>query len=60
MIIFAGLSIVTEQFYKMTNKPLFQTFAGIVLMGTAITMTIIVIGKLIIESKKEKSLKINN
>ena len=57
MVIFAGISIVTEQFYKMTNKPLFQTFAGIVLMGTAFTMTIIVIGKLMIESKKEKSVK---
>ena len=55
MIVFAGLSIVTEQFYKITNKALFQTFAGIVLMGTAITMTVIVIGKLLIESRKEKS-----
>ena len=60
MIIFAGLPIVTEQFYKMTSKPLFQTFAEIVLMGTALTMTTIVISRLVIESKKEKSLKINN
>ncbi len=58
MIVFAGISIVTEQFYKLTNMALFQTFAGIVLMGTALTMSIIVIGKLIIESRKEKSTKV--
>lgn len=60
MIILAGISIVTEQFYKITNKPLFQTFAGIVLMGTALVMSIIVIAKLMIESRKEKGLKVDS
>jgi len=54
MIIFAALSVATEQFYKLTMKQLFQTFAGIVLIGTALTMSVVIISKLIIESRKEK------
>ncbi|MFZ0453299.1 MAG: sulfite exporter TauE/SafE family protein [Ignavibacteriaceae bacterium] len=54
MIIFAALSVATEQFYKLTMKQLFQTFAGIVLIGTALTMSAVIISKLIIESRKEK------
>ena len=54
MIILAALSVATEQFYKLTMKQLFQTFAGIVLIGTAITMSVVIISKLIIESRKEK------
>ncbi|MEJ2617698.1 MAG: hypothetical protein P8Z35_22275 [Ignavibacteriaceae bacterium] len=54
MVIFAALSVATEQFYKLTMKQLFQTLAGIVLIGTALTMSIVIISKLIIESKKEK------
>jgi uncharacterized protein len=57
MIIFAGLSVATEQFYKITMKQLFQSLAGIVLMGTALSMSLVIIGKLIIEFRKEKKEK---
>ena len=57
MIIFAGLSVATEQFYKLTMNQFFQSLAGIVLMGTALTMSLVIIGKLILESKKEKKEK---
>ncbi len=53
MIMFAGLSVISEQFFKITGKMLFQTIAEIILMGTALIMTSIIIGKLILESKKE-------
>ncbi len=55
MIIFTSFSVITEQFYKMTTKPFFKTISGIVLVGTALTMTIIIIAKLIIEFKKESA-----
>lgn len=54
MIILAGFSVATEQFYKITMHQLFQTLAGIVLIGTALTLSIVIIGKLLIESRKEK------
>ena len=53
MIVLTSLSVVTEQLFKITLKSLFQTFSGIILLGTAMTMTIIVIAKLFIECKKE-------
>jgi uncharacterized membrane protein YfcA len=43
MIIFAAMSVITEQFYKLTQKPFFQTIAEIILIGTAIVMTTIII-----------------
>ncbi len=54
MIAFAGLSVITEQFFKMSGKMIFQTIAEIILMGTAITMTSIIIGKLILEVRRER------
>lgn len=54
MIIFAAFSVGTEQFYKITMKQFFQILAGIVLMGSALTMAVIIIGKLFIEARKEK------
>ena len=54
MIIFASFSVVTEQLYKMTMKQYFQSLAGIVLMGTALTIALIIFIRLIIESRKEK------
>ena len=54
MIILAAFSVATEQFYKITMHQLFQTLAGIVLIGTALTLSIVIISKLLIESKKEK------
>ncbi len=56
MIIFAALSVATEQFYKMTMEQFFQSLAGIVLMGTALSLSFVIIGKLIMETKKEKKL----
>ena len=54
MIVFAGCSVALEQVYKLSLISFYQTTAGIVLMGTAVTMTLIIIARLIIESKKEK------
>ncbi len=54
MIVLAAFSVATEQFYKITRHQLFQTLAGIVLIGTALTLSIVIISKLLIESKKEK------
>lgn len=59
MIVFAGLAVITEQLFKITDKSYFQIIAEIVLLGTAMIITIIIIGKLIIESKKEKLVSIN-
>jgi uncharacterized membrane protein YfcA len=54
MIAFAGLSIALEQVYKISGILIYQKAAGILLMGTAASLTLIVIVKLIIEYKKEK------
>ncbi len=54
MIAFAGLSVITEQIYKMSGRIFFQTVSEIILIGTAIIMTSIILGKLVIESRKEK------
>ncbi len=54
MIVFAALSVATEQFYKITMKQFFQSLAGIVLIGTALTMCVVIISRLIIESRKER------
>ena len=59
MIVFAGFAVITEQLFKITGKSYFQIIAEIVLLGTAMIIAIIIIGKLIIESKKEKLLSIN-
>jgi uncharacterized protein len=53
MITLAGCSIALEQVYKITDIPIFQHIAGIVLMGTAALMTSIIIVRLIMESRKE-------
>ncbi len=55
MIILASFSVITEQLYKMTEKQYFQNLAGIVLMGTASTIALIILIRLIIESKKGKN-----
>ncbi|MCL5034538.1 MAG: sulfite exporter TauE/SafE family protein [Bacteroidetes bacterium] len=54
MIIFAGFSVATEQAYKITQNQTFQTFAGVVLMGTALSMSVIIIGKLVADARKER------
>jgi len=54
MIILAAISVATEQFYKITSRPFFQSLAGIVLMGTALTMSMVIISALVIKSRKEK------
>jgi len=54
MIIFAAMSVITEQLYKFLQKPFFQTIAEIILIGTALTMTSIIISKLAIEIRKER------
>ena len=60
MIALAGLSVIAEQFFKITENQYFQTIAEIILIGTAVIMTSIIIGRLVIESKKEgKRVKLN-
>ncbi len=54
MVILAGFSVLTEQFYKTSGKPLFQTLAGITLMGTALAMSVMIIGRLVIEERKNR------
>jgi uncharacterized membrane protein YfcA len=54
MVIFAAFSVATEQFYKITKHPLFQTIAGIFLVGTALTMSMVIISKIILEIGKTK------
>ncbi len=54
MIVFAGCSIALEQIYKISNVQFFQSIAGIVLMGTAVFMTLMIITRLILESRKER------
>ena len=56
MIIFTGFSVVSEQVYKITMNHFFQTLAGIILIGTAITMVIIIIEKLVVERNKERKI----
>ena len=57
MIVFAGCSVALEQVYKLSLIKFYQTTAGIVLMGTAVSMTLIIIARLVIESRKEKAKK---
>ena len=54
MIVFAGCSVALEQVYKLSLIEFYQTTAGIVLMGTAVSMTLIIIARLISESRKER------
>ncbi len=52
MIIFTSFSGLTEQVYKMTRRQVFGNLSGLILVGTALAMTIIIISKLITESPK--------
>ncbi len=54
MLVFAAFSVITEQFYRIISRPFFQIIAEIILMGTALIMTTIIIGKLTVESRKER------
>jgi uncharacterized membrane protein YfcA len=60
MIVFAGLSVMLEQFYKLIKNIFFQTLAEITLMGTAIIITTIIIIKIIIAIKKEKTIDLKS
>ncbi len=55
MIVLAAFSVLTEQLYKANANPLFQTFAGIVLMGTALAMSATIICKLVLQDRKDRS-----
>lgn len=54
MIMLAGLSVLTEQIFKITGRLFFQTLSEIILMGTAVTMASIIVGKLLIGFRNEK------
>ncbi len=53
MILLAAVSVAAEQLYKITGRALFQSTAGIVLMGTAVAVSAAIIGKLVVKSRKE-------
>ncbi len=55
MILLAAVSVATEQLYKITGKPFFQATAGIVLMGTALGVSVVIIGRLIMRTRKERA-----
>ncbi|MFA6569815.1 MAG: sulfite exporter TauE/SafE family protein [Bacteroidota bacterium] len=57
MVLFAGISVVFKQLYSMTHHVWLQTASGIVIMGSASAMCLIIILKLIIEARKERKLK---
>jgi uncharacterized protein len=59
MIAFAGLSVIIEQLFKITLRSFFQSISEIILIGTALTMTTIIVGKLILESSKERKSNLN-
>lgn len=59
MILCAGVSVIFEQVFKITDNVLFEDLAEFILFGTAVTMASIVIGKLIIEIRKERKSNIN-
>jgi hypothetical protein len=58
MIICAGISIALEQVFKATNISHYELSSKLVLMGTAVMMTVIIITNLITESRKEKKRKV--
>ncbi len=58
MIIFAGFSVVAEQIYKSTAKPIYQTLAGIILMGTAMSLVVIILVRLVLDSRRERRLRL--
>jgi hypothetical protein len=55
MIILAGFSVAIEQVYKITQNQVFQTYAGVVLMGTAMSMSVIIIATLVADARKERN-----
>ncbi len=55
MIVFTSFSVITEQFYKMTLESIFRVFSGIILVGTALAMTVTIISKLVTEFRKENA-----
>lgn len=57
MILCAALSVAIEQAYKVTMHPYFRILAGIVLIGTTLGMSTIIIIKLILELKKDMKYK---
>ncbi len=57
MIAFAGFSIALEQIYKITNIQIYQEAAGIVLMGTAVTMTLIIVIRLASGFRREERIR---
>jgi uncharacterized protein len=53
MIIIISFSVLSEQFYKMTMMHFFQNSSGVILVGTAVAMTVIIIAKFITGLEKE-------
>ncbi len=58
MITFAGISVVIEQVYKMTNIPVYSDLAGVLVIGASVFMTLVICTKLFIEAHKEKRMQI--
>ncbi len=60
MIAFAGISVVIEQVYKMTNIPIYSSIAGVLVIGASVIMTLVICAKLFFEARKEKRLSLEH
>lgn len=60
MIAFAGISVVIEQIYKMTNIPIYSHIAGVLVIGASVLMTLVICVKLFVEARKEKRLSVEH
>ncbi len=56
MIAFAGISVLIEQIYKMTNIPIYSSIAGVLVIGASILMTLVICMKLFKAVRREKLL----
>ncbi len=57
MIAFAGVSVVIEQIYKMTNISIYSDIAGVLVIGASVLMTLVICTKLFTEVRREKLLR---
>jgi len=60
MIAFAGISVVIEQVYKMTDIQIYSHIAGVLVIGASVIMTLVICAKLFLEARKEKRLSMEH
>jgi uncharacterized membrane protein YfcA len=59
MVMFAGLSVMLKQIESITKIVIFGKLSGIVIIGSAMIISIIIIIRLFYNAHKEKKLKVN-